>query len=253
MDPRPLARACAPILLLMALALTPACAWLSPGGVGKQTALTGYQHFNLAMSYRAEGQLAQAAAELEKAIQADRYNYPAYYHLGLAYLDLGQTDKARQVWEKGVQTARQGPDRLDYDRSRAVAEMTAALAGLGGRPKAQSPPSARHSAPLSRDQERAAVKAARAAKAARVSPARSGPYAVLFSSNLQPRHARADRARLIKLGYAAMIRIHQDAKGRRWHRVWVGCCTGYARAKGVAAALKKRGIGRDLVVMRVNR
>lgn len=230
-------------LALSVLALTPACAWLSPGGVGKQTALTGYQHFNMAMSYRAEGQMELAAAELEKALEADNYNYAAWYHLGLAYKDLGKTDSARQTWEKGIVTARKGPVRSDYDRSRAIAEMTAALAGLNGRGSAGNP------APPSK---KAKTKYKSKAKAAKQSAPRTGSYAVLYSSNLNLRNAQSDRTKLISLGYQATVKTH-NLKGKVWHRVWVGCCTGYAQAKGVMAALRKRGIGRDLVVMRVSK
>jgi len=225
------------LLALVALALTPACAWLTPGGVGKQTALSGYQHFNLAMSYRAEGQLSQAAAELEKALEADQYNYSAWYHLGLAYRDLGRTDQARQTWEKGIVLARKGPARMDYDRDRAIAEMTAGLAGLEGRPAGAKPQGTPSKA---------------GGKAYARGGAVTGPYAVLYSSNLQPRHAQADKARLAKLGYPAMVKTH-SLKGKVWHRVWVGCCTGYTRAKALLASLRKRGVGRDLVVMRVGK
>ncbi|KMY65748.1 hypothetical protein AAU61_20110 [Desulfocarbo indianensis] len=224
------------LLALVALALTPACAWLSPGGVGKQTALSGYQHFNLAMSYRAEGQLSQAAAELEKALAEDQYNYSAWYQLGLAYRDLGQTDQARQTWERGIVLARKGPVRMDYDRDRAIAEMTAALAGLEGRPAGKP--------------RGASAKAG--GKAYAKGGAVTGPYAVLYSSNLEMRHAQADKAKLAKLGYPAMVKTH-NLSGKVWHRVWVGCCTGYSRAKALLAGLRKRGVGRDLVVMRVDR
>lgn len=228
---------------LLVLALTPACAWLSPGGVGKQTALSGYQHFNMAMSYRAEGQMEMAAAELEKALAADQYNYAAWYHLGLAYKDLGKTDNARQTWEKGIVTARKGPVRSDYDRSRAVAEMTAALAGLNGRG-----PIGRPLAPTAK----AKTKYKSKAKSAKLSAPRTGSYAVLYSSNINQRNAQSDRAKLISLGYPAVIKTH-NLSGKVWHRVWVGCCTGYVQAAGVKAALRKRGIGRDLVVMRVGK
>jgi tetratricopeptide (TPR) repeat protein len=231
------------ISALLVMALPPACAWLSPGGVGKQTALSGYQHFNMAMSYRAEGQMEMAAAELEKALAADQYNYAAWYHLGLAYKDLGKTDSARQTWEKGIVTARRGPVRADYDRSRAVAEMTAALAGLNGRG-----PIGRPLAPP----PKAKTKYKSKSKAAKRSAPRTGAYAVLYSSNLNPRNARQDRAKLIRLGYPAVVKAH-NLGGKVWHRVWVGCCTGYTQARGTMAALRKRGIGRDLVVMRVGR
>lgn len=236
-------RALGIFLALLVLALTPACAWLSPGGVGKQTALSGYQHFNLAMSYRAEGQLDLAAAELEKALAVDQYNYAAWYHLGLAYKDLGKVDGARQTWEKGIITARKGPMRADYDRSRAVAEMSAALAALDGRGSA-----ARRPPPKARSKSKYKTKTKAAKRPAR----RTGPYAVLYSSNLNPRYAKADRAKLIRLGYQAKITTH-NIRGKKWHRVWVGCCSGYARAKSTKAALRKRGLGRDLVVMRVSR
>lgn len=248
MDQKPMARAWpAPgiMLALLVLALMPACAWLSPGGVGKQTALSGYQHFNMAMSYKAEGQMDLAAAELEKALASDQYNYAAWYHLGLAYKDLGKIDAARQTWEKGIVTARKGPIRMDYDRSRAVAEMTAALAGLNGRGRTgqpmSPPPKAGHK-PKSKTKATATKRSAR----------RTGPYAVLYSSNLNPKNASSDRAKLIRMGYQVKITTH-NIGGKKWHRVWVGCCSGYTQAKGTMAALRKRGVGRGLVIMRVGK
>jgi tetratricopeptide (TPR) repeat protein len=228
--------ALASTVLALALAASPGCAWLkSLTGADQPPPAACYGPYNQAMVLRAEGHPAQAAAKLEEALAADPNLYPAYYHLGLAYLDLGQEDKARQAWSRGATAARQGPDRPDYDRQRAVAEMTAALAGLAqrGAPD-QAPPRKPESAQAaSPESERGP----------------GGDWAVLFSSNLEPRHAMQDQRRLEKMGYAVTVRPHQLG-GRTWHRVWVGCCTSREEARGLKARLSGRAGGADLAVMR---
>jgi cell division protein FtsN len=72
---------------------------------------------------------------------------------------------------------------------------------------------------------------------------------VLFSSNLEPRHAMQDRERLEKLGFSVNVRPHQLG-GRTWHRVWAGCCTGREQARALKSRLAAQAGGRDLAVMR---
>ena len=195
------------------------------------------------MSLKADRQLAAAAKELQKALKLDPYLYPAYYHLGLAYLGLGQAEEAKLVWRQGIEAARRGPDRPDYERTRAVAEMSAALAGLEATERltrARKPPSPPRRKPAAQRGSRTGSSSSR-----RI----TGRYAVLFSSNLKEVHARADVLRLKRRGYRAEIRRHRDRRGRRWYRVWVGCCTSRARALRLAAELRRRRLGRGLMVM----
>jgi tetratricopeptide (TPR) repeat protein len=224
--------------LVLALAASPGCAWIkSLTGGERPPAVACYGPYNQAMALRAEGELPRAAAKLEEALQADPHLYPAYYHLGLVRLDMGQEELARQAWTRGVEAARQGPDRPDYDRRRAVAEMTAALAGLAQRRE-------RRPAPAGQAPQGAGEPAAQPA-----APPPSGQWAVLFSSNLEPRHAMQDRERLEKLGFSVNVRPHQLG-GRTWHRVWAGCCTGREQARALKSRLAAQAGGRDLAVMR---
>lgn len=208
--------------------------------------LAAYAPYNRAMSLRAEGQLEAAAEQLRQALKADPYLYPAYYHLGLAFQALGRPREAKLVWRQGIEAARRGPDRPDYERTRAVAEMSAALAGLeaterltrAATPPPASPPPAKR--PAAKQTARVVPRPAK-----RV----TGRYAVLFSSNRKEVHARADVLRLKRRGYQAEMRVHKDRRGRRWYRVWVGCCTSRARALRLAAELRRRGLGRDLLVI----
>jgi tetratricopeptide (TPR) repeat protein len=211
----------------------------TPPGPAEPAALSASQHWDKAMEYRAKGNLSQAAAELEQAIKSDPNMYHAYYQLGVTYRMLGEMDKAKDIWQKGISQARTGPDRPDYPKNKAIGQMQAALSAL----KTQAVSAPAYKAPSK----------AKPAAPSKVKPGRlTGPYAVLFSSSLNLKYARADQARLSKLGYQALIKEHK-LKGKIWHRVWVGCCSGFDKAKQQAAAMRKRGLKSDLTVMRVGK
>jgi cell division septation protein DedD len=161
--------------------------------------------------------------------------YQAYYQLGLVYKDLKQPELARQAWEYGLEEARKSPDRPEYPKEQAIAEMQAALTGLESRPK-ETPlePEPKKSKP--EHQMKKTVE--------------SGAYAVLFSSNLKESNARKDFIRLKSMGYETMIKQHKDSKGRIWHRVWVGCCQTRDKALRLARSMRKKGLKSDLTVMR---
>ena len=204
------------------------------------TAETAGQHWDEAMQYRSQGKLEPAAVELEQAIKSDPNMYHAYYQLGITYTMLGRKEQAGQIWERGLSQARKGPDRQDYSREKAIGQMQAALAGMESRamePRALKPAPA---APVT-------------IKPVTIKPgAITGPYAVLFSSNLDLKYAKADQARLVKLGYSVQVKVHR-LRGKIWHRVWVGCCTGYDRAKQMASDMRKKGLKSQLTVMRVGK
>jgi tetratricopeptide (TPR) repeat protein len=233
--------------VLACLGLFSACAGYNefvgaaPPGPAGGAALSATQHWDKAMEYRAKGNLRQAATELEQAIKADPNMYHAYYQLGVTHRMLGEMDKAKDIWQKGISLASAGPERTDYPKSKAIGQMQAALAAL----QAQAPATADKSSLRARD-----VKAEMGGK---VKPGSvTGPYAVLFSSSLNPKYAKADQSRLAKLGYQATIKEHK-IKGKSWHRVWVGCCLGYDKAKQLAAEMRKKGLKSDLTVMRVGK
>ncbi len=220
-----------PILACLALLLLlPSCAWLSSLAGNRPGPDQARLHWNLGLTHRAEGQLQEAARELKAALDLDPDMYQAYYQLGLVYQALGRKEQARATWEAGLERARQGPERGDYPRLTALAQIQSALAGL-----AEPAPAPR--------------RGQKAGKPPRRPPPRPGPYAVLFSSNLEIRYARSDATKLTNLGYPVMVRTAR-VRGRRFHRVWVGCCTTLARARALARRLHQRGIKRRLTVMR---
>jgi cell division septation protein DedD len=225
-------------LVFCLLVFLPACATVS-GWFGESEPApeenVALKHWNQGLQYRAEGELESAAAELERAIKADRSMYQAYYQLGLVYKDLKQPELARQAWEYGLEEARKSPDRPEYPKEQAIAEMQAALTGLESRPK-ETPlePEPKKSKP--EHQMKKTVE--------------SGAYAVLFSSNLKESNARKDFIRLKSMGYETMIKQHKDSKGRIWHRVWVGCCQTRDKALRLARSMRKKGLKSDLTVMR---
>ena len=189
-------------------------------------------HWEAALDLKAKGRLEEAAARLEQALVLDPNLYHGYYQLGLIRQELGQEDQARQIWMRGLSMARTGPDRADYPRQRAIGQLEAALTSLGP-PPALAPPPAKGKT--------------KAKTASRSGPA-SGGYAVLFSSNLKKSNAFKDKTRLNAKGHQVTIRLHKDAKGRVWHRVWVGCCTSRAAALKLAATMARQGLGRHSVM-----
>lgn len=198
-------------------------------------------YYGRAMSYRDSGRLQQAADDLQRAISEDPNMYQAYYQLGRVYEAQNKQGMAKQTWVLGISRVQQGPEREDYSRARALAEMRAALAGKEVQAQPPPPPPAPRPATAQ----------------VRSTPLKPSPlkqpggitYAVLFSSNQKLASAQADQRRLSALGYKAVIRNHQDLKGKSWRRVWVGCCTSKTKAQGLARELKRRKISRDAVVL----
>ena len=232
------------VLVLSALFL-PACAtikeWVGPDPTLELTPDSAPRHWERAMEYRKAGDLAHSAEELELAVRADPDMYHAWYMLGLTYKALGDLKRAKAVWQLGAIRAENGPERKDYPRQKALAQMRAGLMSLSppaGRRLRRSKPSAqkRKTAAKARGKVKPSAKASRG-------------WAVLFSSNLRPVNARRDAARLKRLGYRASIKPHR-LRGKKWYRVWVGCCTSRAKARALAHRLERRGIGRGLTVMR---
>ncbi|KIX12042.1 SPOR domain-containing protein [Dethiosulfatarculus sandiegensis] len=225
-------------LVFCLLAFLPACAtvsgWFGDTDPAPEESLA-LKHWNQGLQFRAEGQLESAAAELERAIKADRSMYQAYYQLGLVYKDLNQPDLARQAWQYGLEEARKSPDRPEYPKEQAIAEMQAALTGLEHRP-VETPIEPKPAPPKPGPKVKKPVKA--------------GNYAVLYSSNLKESNARKDFIRLKSMGYETMIKQHKDSKGRTWHRVWAGCCQSRDKALRLARSMRKKGLKSDLTVMR---
>ncbi len=244
--PRP--GALAVLTLFGAVWLLTSCAGYVPQG-GEDV---GKAHYQRHLSFRAQNQLDKAALELELAVKADPQMYHAYYQLGLIYQSLGQPEKARLTWERGLAQARSGPDRPDYPRVKSIAEMETALASLEELPPLL-PPTPAYTPPAPRPAAKTK------AKLNIQSPARwgrtpgkpaSGSYAVLVSSNLSKTAALGDRKRLAAHGYSASVTTYKDKKGKTWHRVWVGCCSGHDKAQALAATLKKKGLARGAEVMK---
>jgi tetratricopeptide (TPR) repeat protein len=230
-------------LILAIFFLLPACATISgwcgaePGPEAKTPVTAAAEHWDKAMAFRADGQLDKAQSELELAIKIDPNMYQAYYQLGLIYKEQGQDFLAAEVWKRGLEKARSGPEREDYPRQRAIAQMDAALTGLRADSQATS-------APGGQTRTRTGAAPARTGSAATA----GGRYAVLYSSNLNPSYAQRDRGILASQGFAAEVKTAQ-VKGRTWHRVWAGCCSNRAGAQALAARMRAKGLGGDLTVM----
>jgi len=202
--------------------------------------MPGYAEYNRGVMFMAEERPAEAARALTQALTVDPYIYPGYYHLGLAYLELDRAQDASSTWRRGIAVAGSGPDRPDYDRNRAAAEMTAALAGLD----------AENQGRMSATPKPAPVAPARMVKSTSMKePATSGQWAVLFSSNLKPASAAGDRVMLEKMGITAMIKPAK-LSGRMWHRVIAGCCSSRQAAMALKAKLTKLTGRGDLMVMK---
>lgn len=232
-------------LALIAAWLLASCAGYVPQG-GEEV---GKAHYQRHLAFRAQNQLDKAALELELAVKADPQMYHAYYQLGMIYQSQGQAEKARVTWERGLAEARTGPERGDYSRVKAQAEMESALASLDPLPPLL-PPGPAYTPPPPRPAAKPKPKASAPSRAKIPAGAVTGPYAVLVSSNLNQSSALADQKRLSSHGYPASVTAHKDKKGKTWHRVWAGCCSGQDKAKALAATLKKKGLAKSPEVMK---
>ena len=192
-------------------------------------------HYGRAMALKDAGNAEQAAEQLQSALNSDPDMYHAYYQLGLIYKDNNKPDVARQIWTTGIQRASVGPERSDYPRVRAVAEMRAAIAGLESAAAAEK---------LMEQQQAKQVVMEQAVVAKQL----SGKYAVLFSSNLKKGSASGDVRLLKSKGWEATIKTVK-MRGKTWHRVWAACCTGKAEALKNKAKISKATGRRGLEVM----
>jgi tetratricopeptide (TPR) repeat protein len=235
------------LVLLAALSVVSSCATMKEWVVGKDKKEVARSYYDRAMGYMDTRQYTQAEEDLRRAITEDPDMYQAYYQLGLAYRAQNKEKEAREVWTMGVGRAQRGPERLDYPRSRALAEMLAALEGKKAAvqkvPTPMTPPPPRP-APTPRPAPKPTITQSRPANAP------MGDYAVLVSSNLKRYHALADQKRLEDKGYSTKVTSFKDKRGRTWYRVWAGCCTTLPRAKSLALEIKRRGLSRDATAMR---
>ena len=237
------------LALLAVLTLMPACAsFYEYIGFDTQQSWpdSAQQSFERALSHQYSGRLEDAAKQLELAVKADPNMYHAWYMLGYVYRAMDKPDLARKAWETGLQRALIGPDREDYPRGRSLAQIRTGLASLDleappkkVRAKKPGPPPGKQLKPRARPKAKAKAK---------YSPGPKGRYAVLYSSNLKPVNAARDKKRLAALGYPATVKAIK-MRGKTWHRVWVGCCSTKGAAQKLAIALRKKGIGKGMVVM----
>ncbi|MFZ5584495.1 MAG: SPOR domain-containing protein [Thermodesulfobacteriota bacterium] len=240
-------------LLWAGLGLVSGCA-MPQGPQGDEA--VGRAHYNRAMAFGQAHQLDKAARELELAVQSDPGLYYGYHQLGLVYEAMGRKAEAVRVWQQGLSVAKSGPERAEYPRAQAVAEMQSAVARVTAPPPppAMAPPPIPVQSPALAAGPKPAPKvktsslgASRASASAK--PAKHG-YAVLFSSNAKKASAESDVKKLKAKGYAATLSTHQ-AKGKTWHRVVVGCCGDEKKARALAAELKKKGLAKSPEVIRL--
>ncbi len=193
------------------------------------------KHWEQAMALRQTGDYARAAQEFELAVQADPDMYHAWYMLGHTYQTMGQNDLARRAYQSGLMRAQTGPERQDYPRQQAITQLEMGLASLD---QAAAPAPAPTPAPVPKS-----------APAKAKSGDGKGGWAVLFSSNLKADNAKRDQAMLAAKGYKAKVQT-ATVKGKTWHRVVVACCASKEAAQKTLAEIRKKGLGRDLSLIR---
>lgn len=230
--------ACLALTMALLLALTGCAA--QQGMQGDQA--VGRAHYNRAMAFGQSRQLDRAAQELELAIKADPGMYFSYYQLGLVYEAQGRKEAARQTWERGLRVAKGGPDREDYSRPQAIAEMESALLRIEPQPELPPPSIAQAPLPTYQPPPPKPRAKSRYGSSAKKSKAKAGSgYAVLVSSNQQKASAQGDVKKLKAKGYSAKVVTYKDKAGKTWYRVVVGGGS-QDKAKSLAAALKKKGL-----------
>jgi cell division septation protein DedD len=233
------------LILVLALA---GCA--TPQGLPGDTDV-GRAHYNRAMAFGQSHQLDRAAQELELAIKADPGMYFSYYQLGLVYESQGRKEAARLIWERGLKVAKTGPDRPDYSRPQAIAEMESALVRI--EPQSELPPSPTMvERPLPTYQSSGPKPKAKSKSSyhAKSKSTASHGYAVLISSNQKKASAQADVSRLKAKGYSAKIASHKDKHGKTWYQVLAGGGSSKDKAQSLAAALKKKGLAASAQVIK---
>lgn len=202
-------------------------------------------YYQRAMNFMAGKMYPQAVTDFQRAITADQDMYQAYYQLGRVYQAQGKAEHARRIWVAGLAKAQSAPERKDYPRARAIAELRAALAGNGHAASAAPPRAAMR--PMAKPPIKTTAAPPPVAK--RPAASHGGSWAVLVSSNLKRSSAEGDVRRLKAKGYKATIKTHR-ARGRTWHRVWVGCCTSFTVAKKRARSLNASGLARGAAAMK---
>lgn len=228
------------IISMISLAL-PGCAWFKNAG-NSSSEMASQAHFGRAIALKDAGRPEMAAEQLQAALKIDPDMYHAYYQLGMIYLDNKQPQIARQVWTTGVQRASVGPDRSDYPRVRAVAEMRAALAGLDSARLVNAAEN------VMAEQQAKQVVIEEAVVVETSKKDSIGKYAVLFSSNLKKASATGDVRLLKSKGWDATVKTAK-LRGKTWYRVWAACCTGKAEALKNKAKITKATGRRGLEAM----
>ena len=82
-----------------------------------------FARYGLAMEYVNTGELARATGEFEAVLQVDPAYSAAYFHGGQTLEKLGEMDKARDFYRRGIAATRD---------AHARSELQAALDILGG-------------------------------------------------------------------------------------------------------------------------
>ena len=83
---------------------------------------SGFVRYGLAMEYVKAGQFSDAVAEFETLLSADSQYSAAYYHGGQTLEKMGDLDRARDLYRRGLEHSRD---------AHARAELQAALDILG--------------------------------------------------------------------------------------------------------------------------
>jgi Tfp pilus assembly protein PilF len=82
-----------------------------------------FLRYGLAMEYRNTGDLARAAAEFRKLIDADPDYVPSYFHAGQTLERLGRAEEARECYRQGIESATRKGDRKTRDELQGALDM----------------------------------------------------------------------------------------------------------------------------------
>lgn len=87
-----------------------------------------FPRYGLAMEHKSRGDLDAARAEFAELLERSPDYVATYLMYGNLLDELGEVDRAREIYSRGVEVARAAGD------GHAASELTGALAELGARP-----------------------------------------------------------------------------------------------------------------------
>ncbi|MBI3511135.1 MAG: tetratricopeptide repeat protein [Bacteroidetes bacterium] len=82
-----------------------------------------FLHYGVALEYAKEGKLKEAIVRLEKLIAENENYLGAYYQLGQFYEKENETEKAKNIYSRGIALAKKQGNRKTEGEMRSALEM----------------------------------------------------------------------------------------------------------------------------------